>query len=236
MSTRSTDATPRAPRESLILDHLDLADNLAQRFRGRGEPVEDLVQVARLGLVLASRRYDESSGVPFIGYAVPTVLGELRRHFRDHVWVVRPPRRLQELRPRVVTGHERLSHQMGRSPTATEMAIDLGVPEGDVIEALCLGTAYAPVPLEGSREDRVGAPAETLVAPDSRIEEVDTRLSLRPVLSGLPDRSRTVLRLHYFEDQSQQQLAGHLGVSQMQVSRILRSTLSRVREALTPTG
>lgn len=236
MRMHRTVTDPSSPLETRILDHLDLADNLAHRFRGRGEPLEDLVQVARLGLVLAAQRYDQPSGVPFIGYAVPTVLGELRRHFRDHVWVVKPPRRLQELRPRVVAAHEQLSHQLGRSPTATEMATDLGVPEADVIETLCLGSAYAPVSLETGHEDRVGAPAETLVAPDVRLAEVDTRLSLRPVLSGLPDRSRTVLRLHYFEDQSQQQVASHVGLSQMQVSRILRSALTRVREALTPTG
>ncbi len=236
MHTETTSVETGSKVDELILDHLELADNLAQRFRGRGEPIDDLVQVARLGLVLASRRYDPSAGVPFVGYAVPTVLGELRRHFRDFVWVVRPPRRLQELRPRVVTSHERLSHALGRSPTTTEMALDLGAPEGDVIEALCLGTAYAPVPLEASDPEHVGAPAETLVAPDVRLEEVDTRLTLRPVLAGLPDRSRDVLRLHYFEEQSQQQVAGHIGVSQMQVSRILRSTLGRMREALVPTG
>lgn len=233
MRMHSTAPQPLCPLEARVLDHLDLADSLARRFRGRGEPLEDLVQVARLGLVLAAQRYDESCGVPFVGYAVPTVLGELRRHFRDQVWVVRPPRRLQELRPRVVAGHERLSHRLGRSPTATEMATDLGVPEADVIETLCLGSAYAPVSLEAGHDDRVGAPAESLVAPDARLEDVDTRLSLRPVLSGLPERSRTVLRLHYFEEQSQQQVAGHVGVSQMQVSRLLRSTLLRVREALT---
>jgi len=222
--------------ESLILDHLDLADNLAQRFRGRGEEIEDLVQVARLGLVVASRRYDPSTGVPFVGYAVPTVLGELRRHFRDFVWVVRPPRRLQELRPLVVTAHEGLSHSLGRSPTTAEMATDIDAPEGDVIEALCLGTAYTPVSLETSDPEHVGVVAETLVAPDVRLEEVDTRLTLRPVLARLPDRSRDVLRLHYFEEQSQQQVAGHIGVSQMQVSRILRSTLGQIREALVPIG
>lgn len=236
MRGQTTSSHPVSPLEARVLDHLDLADSLAQRFRGRGEPLDDLVQVARLGLVLASQRYDQSSGVPFVGYAVPTVLGELRRHFRDHVWVVKPPRRLQELRPRVIAAHERLSHQLGRSPTATEMATDLGVPEADVIETLCLSSAYAPVSLEAGHDDRVGPPAETLVVPDVRLEEVDTRLSLRPVLSGLPDRSRTVLRLHYFEEQSQQLVAGQIGVSQMQISRILRSALSQVREALAASG
>lgn len=223
--------SPAAPDEgwvALVTEHLALADHLAGRFRDRGEPVEDLRQVARLGLVLAARRYAPSSPVPFAGFAVPSVLGELRRHFRDHLWVVRPPRRLQELRPRVVRAQESLTHDLGRTPTVHEVAAQVAEPLAEVIEALCLGTAYSPHPLDADE----GAVAETLGAPDVRLEQVEDRLALRPVLSQLPDRCRAVLRLHYIEDQTQQEIAGVVGVSQMQVSRMLRQSLETVRRSV----
>lgn len=212
---------------AVMADHLGLADRLAARFRGRGESMEDLVQVARLGLVLAAQRYDPSTSVPFAGYAVPTVLGELRRHFRDHLWVVRPPRRLQELRPRVMQAQDRLTQTLGRIPTVAEVAAHVEEPVPDVLEVLTLGSAYAPSQLEG--EPGV---AETLVAPEYRLTEVEDRLLLRPVLSSLPDSHRAVLRLHYFEGQSQREIAGVIGVSQMQVSRILRQSLDQARRAV----
>ncbi|MCE0487646.1 sigma-70 family RNA polymerase sigma factor [Ornithinimicrobium sediminis] len=211
-----------------IAQHLSLADSLAGRFRDRGESMDDLRQVARVGLVLAAQRYDPTSPVPFVGFAVPTVLGELRRHFRDHVWVVRPPRRLQELRPRVVEAQDVLAQRLGRLPTAAEVAEEVGEPLADVREALSLATAYSPQRLDDSRTGL----AETLVAHDVRVEEVDNRLSLRPAIATLPPRSKAVLRLHYFEGHTQQQIADRIGVSQMQVSRILRQSLAQMRPSV----
>lgn len=238
--------TTHAPRSTLadrpltsdgfadvIAQHLSLADNLASRFRDRGEPMDDLIQVARVGLVLAAQRYDPRSPVPFVGFAVPTVLGELRKHFRDHVWVVRPPRRLQELRPRVVQAQDALTQQLGRLPLVDEVATAVDEPVADVREALSLATAYTPHSLDGA--DGPGL-AETLMAADVRVEEVDNRLTLRPALHSLPARSKAVLRLHYFEGHTQQQIADRIGVSQMQVSRILRQSLSQMRPMVAATN
>lgn len=212
-----------------VVRHLPLAQTLASRYRDRGESLDDLVQVAGLGLVLAVQRYRPETGTPFVAFAVPTVLGELRRHFRDHCWTVRPPRRLQELRPRALAAQERLTQALGRVPTVNEVADELSADLADTVEALVLGTAYTPDSLEATEHGGPTPVAETLTAPDDAIDQVADRLSVQPVVGSLPRRTRRVLHLRYVEERSQRQIAAEIGVSQMQVSRILSQALQRVR-------
>jgi len=218
-------------RNALVSENLDLADTLAYRYAGSGESAEDLVQVARLGLVLAARRFDPGLGVPFAGFAVPTIRGELRRHLRDHVWGVRPPRRLQELRPQIVQTAERLTQAWSRTPSPSEVAEEMELPTSLVAEIIALDSAYRPDSLDVGPAG-LGAPAEVLEAPTSRLDEVEGRISLEPSLAALPESNRTVLRLRYTDEWSQRQIAAAVGVSQMQVSRLLRRSLDMVREGL----
>ncbi|CAN5576419.1 RNA polymerase sigma factor SigF [soil metagenome] len=215
----------------LMSAHLELADVSARRFRGRGEPLEDLIQVARLGLVLASGRYDAATGTPFAGFALPTIVGELRRHLRDQVWGVRPPRSLQELRPQAVAARESLTQRLHRVPRVDEVAAELSLPTALVAEALSLATAYRPDSLDHEPEE-VDGPAEVLVAPRTRLDEVEGRLILEPCFAALPESDQRVLRLHYVADLSQRRIAAEVGVSQMQVSRILKQSLDRMRRTV----
>jgi len=214
-----------------VTEHLDLADTLAYRYSRPGESGEDLVQVARLGLVLAARRFDPTLGVPFAGFAVPTVRGELRRHLRDHAWGVRPPRQLQELRPQVARTAERLTQTWARNPTPVELAQEMQLPASMVSEVIALDSAYRPDSLDAGPSG-AGAPAEVLEAPTSRLDEVEGRISLEPSLAALPESNRKVLRLRYTDEWSQRRIATAVGVSQMQVSRLLRRSLDLVREGL----
>lgn len=224
-----------AARERVISDVVaaahPLAARAAHRYAGRGEPFEDLLQVARLGLLLAARRFDPSRGVSFAAFAIPTIEGEVKRHFRDHVWAVRPPRRLQDLRPVVADAQDRLEQQLQRRPTAEEIAGVVGVSPAEVAEALALGTAYRNMSLDGLDLSAGGA-AEVLSAPDARLVEVEDRLAVQPALQGLPDRTRQVLRLHYLEEHSQQRVADQVGLSQVQVSRIVRAAIAELRETM----
>lgn len=215
----------------LVGSHLDVADASAWRFRGRGESLEDLVQVARLGLVLAAERYDPATGTPFVGFALPTIEGELRRHLRDQVWGVRPPRSLQELRPQVVVAREGLTQRLQRVPRVEEIAVELSLPTAVVAEAMSLETAYRPDSLDDAGAGGSG-PAEVLIAPRTRMDELEGRLTLEPGFAELPESSRRVLRLHFLADLSQRSIAAEVGVSQMQVSRILRQSLKRMRRTM----
>ncbi|MGB7448267.1 MAG: sigma-70 family RNA polymerase sigma factor [Ornithinimicrobium sp.] len=226
-------AHPSACPNTLVAEHLRLADNLAHRFACSGEPREDLVQVARLGLVLAARRFDPSTGVPFPAFATPTIRGELRRHLRDHAWGVRPPRKLQELRPQVVQTAEQLAQRWSRTPTTAELAREMQLPTTVVAEVLALDSAYRPDSLDVTGPGS-GAPAEVLQAPSTRLDEVEGRVDLEPSLAALPESSRRVLRLRYTDEWSQQRIAAAVGVSQMQISRLLRQSLNLVRQGLVP--
>lgn len=234
--TRAARTADAQEREELlaqvVLYYLPLARSLAGRYAHRGEAMEDLVQVARLGLVHAAQRYRPgASDRGFASFAVPTVLGELRRHFRDHTWAVRPPRRLQELRPVVVAAQERLTQELGRLPNVEEVAAEAGADLGETVEALTLRSAFRPESLEAPVPGSVPL-AEQLQAPDRRLTEVEDRLAVEPALRALPPRSRRVLRLRYLEELSQRRIADRIGVSQMQVSRILGQALRQVRAAV----
>jgi RNA polymerase sigma-B factor len=224
----------RRARDSLVALHLPLVEHLARRFAGRGEPLDDLVQVGTIGLIKAVDRFDTGRGVEFSTYATPTVVGEIKRHFRDKGWAVRVPRRLQEVRLSLSTASEELSHQLGRAPTVAEIAARLSVSEEDVLEGLESANAYSTVSLDAGTgaDDEVGAMLDTVGVDDAALEGVEYRESLRPLLAGLAPRERQILVLRFFRNMTQSQIAAEVGISQMHVSRLLARTLEELRSGL----
>jgi len=231
LPARSADRTEL--RQMAIEHAMPLARRLARRFRDRGEPSEDLVQVAMLGLVNSIDGYDPGRGFEFAGYATPTIVGELRRYFRDKGWRIRVPRRLQELRLRVNQVSAELSQTQGGTPTRADIANHLKVPEAEVAEAVEAGMLYQPLSLSGPGAS--GAELE-LIEPlgseDPAIDVVDQRESVRPLLATLSERERDILRMRFYGDMTQSQIADRLGISQMHVSRLLSQTLGTLRAAL----
>jgi len=217
-----------ALRRQVVECQLPLVHHLAQRFRGRGEPYDDLVQVGTIGLLNAVDRYDPERG-SFTAFAVPTILGEIRRHFRDRGWAMRVPRRLQDLGRRVSSAREELTHSLGRSPTVQELAAHLDEDVDLVLEALDSATAYSTVPLPTASED---VDLAHLGFVDEGLELVEDRATLRPLLARLPTRERTILALRFIRGMSQSQIAAEVGVSQMHVSRLLTRSLAQLRDAL----
>ncbi|GAA1695967.1 SigB/SigF/SigG family RNA polymerase sigma factor [Fodinicola feengrottensis] len=221
-------------RDRLVTEYLPVAEHVALRFRNRGEPHDDLVQVARLGLVKAVDRFDPAHGSDFLSFAVPTIMGEVRRYFRDASWAVRVPRGAKELHLAVSSAAAELSQRIGSAPTPTQLAEHLGMSLQQVYEGLEAGRAYhadslqAPAP--GFSADT--PLAETLGEEDSRLELVDNHEALKPLLAALPERERRILLLRFFGNLTQTKIAEQVGVSQMQVSRILGRTLEQLREAL----
>jgi RNA polymerase sigma-B factor len=222
-------------REKIVERCLPLADHIARRFEGRGEPRDDLVQVARVGLVNAVVRFDIEAGSDFVSFAVPTIMGEVRRHFRDNSWSVKVPRRLKELHLRLGAATADLSQRLGRAPTATELAGELGMDRDEVIEGLVAGSSYNTLSIDsggGSDDDDARAIADTLGDVDAGLDQIENRESLRPLLEALPERERTVLVLRFFESMTQTQIAERVGISQMHVSRLLSKSLARLRDQL----
>jgi RNA polymerase sigma-B factor len=222
----------RELRESLATQHLGLVRAVALRFRDRGESVDDLVQVGSVGLLKAIDRFDPEHGAAFSSFALPTISGEIKRHFRDHTWAVRVPRRLQELRLALTSRTEDLRQQLGRSPTVAELAADLSVGSEDVLEALEAADAYTAVPLDAPIDTDGATAADRLGGLDLGLLRVEDREALAPVLDALPDRERQVLHLRFVENRTQSEIATEVGVSQMHVSRILARTLATLRQAL----
>ena len=217
-----------ALRQHLVEAQLPLVHHLAQRFRGRGEPYDDLVQVGTIGLLNAVDRFDPERG-SFTGFAVPTILGEIRRHFRDRGWAMRVPRRLQELGRQVSEAREVLTQRLGRSPTVQEIAQHLDADTDLVLEALDTASVYATVPLPSTPDEGEMAPLGFI---DSGLELVEQRATLRPLLARLPARERTILALRFVRGMSQSQIAAEVGVSQMHVSRLITRSLAVLREGL----
>jgi RNA polymerase sigma-B factor len=214
----------RVLRNHLIEHNMPLARSLARRFVNRSEPVDDLEQVATLGLLKAVERFDPDRGTPFGAFAVPTITGELRRHFRDQGWMVRVPRRVQDLHLRIGTVISELSQQLGRSPTPREIADAAGVRDEDVLEALDAGNRYRPTSLDvnpGSAETNA-----RLSDPTNEFASVDNRATLLHLLDRLPEREQRVMYMRYFEDMTQAEIAEAIGVSQMHVSRLLSRSLA----------
>jgi RNA polymerase sigma-B factor len=221
-----------ALRDQLIEAHLGLAEYLARRFTNRGEPLDDLVQVASLGLVKAVERFDPSRGLEFTTFATPTIVGELKRHFRDKGWAVRVPRRVQELHLRVTRVIDDLALELGRSPTVQEIAVRAGTTEDEVIEAIDAGSAYRSASLDAGRSDDEESPGllGQLGGLDPELSRAERRAALGPLLSGLGEREQVMLYLRFYEGMTQSEIAKRLGISQMHVSRLLSRSLQTLRE------
>jgi RNA polymerase sigma-B factor len=221
---------PRA-RNELIERFLPLAHSLARRYERRGEPLEDLVQVASLALVKAIDGYDSARGIAFSSYAVPTIVGELKRYFRDRTWTVRPPRGVQELTLRVDRAAENLSAELDRAPTVAELAAALDATDEDVLEALQARGAYRGLSMHaptGGQENPTLL-QDTLGTSDDGYARVEARVLLDGLLVGLSPRSREVLRLRFEHDLTQAEIGAQLGVSQMQISRIIHRAINHLR-------
>jgi RNA polymerase sigma-B factor len=229
-----TEADRSRVRAEMIETGLPLAVRLARHYQGRGEPFEDLVQVATVGLIKAIDGYDAQRG-PFSHYAGPTVRGELKKHFRDRGWSVRVPRRLQELKLDMSRAHEVLVHRLGRAPTVTDLAGYLHVDEDQIIEGMDLSHAYQPVSLDAPVSAQADAAdlGEMLGARDPAVESVDDRMTLATLLPHLPEREQRILHLRFFGNMTQSQIATEIGISQMHVSRLLGQALAWLREAMT---
>ncbi len=221
-------------RDQLVEIHLPLVEYLARRFRNRGEPLDDLVQVATIGLIKSVDRFDLERAVEFSTYATPTIVGEIKRHFRDKGWAIRVPRRLQELKLSLTKATSELSQKNGRSPTVAELAKHLGLTEEEILEGLESANAYSAVSLDApdGGDDDSPAVADSLGVVDDALEGVEYRESLKPLLDKLAPREKRILLLRFFGGMTQSQIAGELGISQMHVSRLLARTLAALREGL----
>jgi RNA polymerase sigma-B factor len=223
-------------REYLVRLHLPLVDNLARRFVNRGEPLDDLAQVGTIGLLKAIDRFVYERGVEFSTYATPTILGEIKRHFRDRGWSIRVPRRLQEMRLSLAATTAELTQELGRSPTTGEIADRLEVDVESVAEGFASANAYSTVSLDATdaRAEAGASMIEALGADDAELGNVEYRASLRPLLAALDPRDKRILMLRFFYGMTQSQIADEIGMSQMHVSRLLSRTLERLRRALLP--
>jgi RNA polymerase sigma-B factor len=222
-------------RGYLVELHLPLVEYLARRFRNRGEWLDDLTQVATIGLIKSIDRFDLERGVEFSTYATPTIVGEIKRHFRDKGWAVRVPRRLQELKLSLTKAIGDLAQREGRAPTVSELAAHLQMSEEEVLEGLESANAYSTVSLDAPDSGDEDAPAvsDSLGMVDEALEGVEYRESLKPLLEQLPPREKKILLLRFFGNMTQSQIATELGISQMHVSRLLARTLAQLRQGLT---
>ena len=221
-------------RHQLVAIHQPLVEHLARRFRNRGEPYDDLVQVATIGLIKAVDRYDPERGVEFSTYATPTIVGEIKRWFRDKGWAIRVPRRLQELRLEIGSATASLTQELGRSPTVAELAERIGAGQDEVLEGLESAAAYSTLSLDAPEGSEADGPSvlDMLGVEDEALEGVENREALKPLLAGLPERERRILLLRFFAGMTQSQIAVEVGISQMHVSRLLARTLVKLREGL----
>ncbi|MEU1462268.1 RNA polymerase sigma factor SigF [Streptomyces sp. NPDC005727] len=227
-------AERRTLRDELVRLWLPMAERIAVRFRGRGESLEDLYQVAALGLVKAVDHYDPARGRAFEAYAVPTITGEIKRHFRDHMWTLHVPRRVQDLRNRVRAALKELAQTTpGRAPTVTEIAAHTRLSEDEVrtgMEALeCFSALSLDAEVAGTDGYALG---DSLGSPDPGFDLVIDRAAVKPCLAALPERERTILYLRFFGGMTQSRIAEQLGISQMHVSRLLSGCFDRLREEL----
>jgi RNA polymerase sigma-B factor len=220
-------------REELIRRHLPLVRSLARRYAGRGEALEDIEQVGAIGLIKAIDRFELEREVSLATYATPNVVGEIKRHFRDKGWAIRVPRALQELNASMSGAIERLTSKLGHSPTVAEIAADLKTSPEEVLEAMEVGSAYSTVSLStGPAGEEELDPLETIGEEDVEFERSEDRAALEPALGRLPAREREILRMRFEEGLPQTQIAARVGLSQMHVSRLIRKSLTVMREEL----
>ncbi|GGV22183.1 hypothetical protein GCM10010182_50760 [Actinomadura cremea] len=236
---RLTEDDPRRERlRARIVDHhASLVRGVARRYANRGEPMDDLVQVAYLGLVKAINRFDPEVGDRFVTYAYPVVTGEVKRHFRDKTWGLRVSRRIQEMRPVLQRTVQEFTREHGRSPTTREIAAVMEISEEEAVEVLVACDAYRPLSLEapadgGQGGETGGTVGEYLGSDDPALDAFIDGHALGPLIDGLPERERTILLLRFFGNKTQTQIADQIGLSQMHVSRLLRSTLETLRAGL----
>jgi RNA polymerase sigma-B factor len=221
-------------REQLIARHLPLVRSLARRYAGRGEPLEDIEQVGAIGLIKAIDRFDLEREVSLATYATPNVVGEIKRHFRDKGWAIRVPRSLQELNAKMSGAIDDLTGQLGHSPSVAEIAESLGTTTEEVLEALEVGSAYSALSLDAGPaggDDDID-PMETIGTEDAEFDRSEDRATLGPALAQLPDREREILKMRFEEGLPQTQIAERVGLSQMHVSRLIRRSLTAMREEL----
>ncbi|SES00790.1 SigB/SigF/SigG family RNA polymerase sigma factor [Actinokineospora terrae] len=235
VSLAEDDGRREAVRDKLVTGHLALAEHIAMRFTHRGVARDDLTQVATVGLIHAVDRFDPERGIDFLSFAVPTIMGEVRRYFRDTAWSVRVPRRLKELHLTITAAGNELSQRLGRAPTPSEIAAHLGMSREEVYEGLEAGQVYQSVSLDEalSSGDPDSDPlADTLGEDDAALLGIEDHESLRPLIERLPERERRILLLRFFKNMTQTQIAEKIGVSQMHVSRLLTRTLETLRAGL----
>lgn len=227
-----TDPRRAAVRDELVTMHLPLVQHLARRYQGRGESLDDLVQVGTIGLIQAVDRFDVDRGTELSTFATPTILGEIRRHFRDRTWAVRVPRGLQELQARMTSTAEALTTQLHRAPTVRELSEALGMPMEDVLAALEARHAYSTDSIDADPDAEGSALSGRIGEIDPAFDAIEEREALRPLLAALPARDQRILALRFGQNMSQTQIAEELGISQMQVSRLLARALAELRAGL----
>ena len=224
-----------AARDRLIELYLPLVQSLARRYAGRGEPLDDLVQVGSIGLLKAIDRFDLAREVEFSTYAAPTILGEIKHHFRDRVWLVTVPRRLKDLSFTLSRLVQELTGELGRSPTISELAWAAGVAEEDVLEAMEVAHGYAPSPLPGRDDHGDGAegdPIDQVPDPNETYSAADDRAVIAAGFQALELRERRILQLRFFDGLTQSQIAAEVGISQMHVSRLIRKALEQLQDEI----
>lgn len=223
------------PRDELILLNMPVADAIAARYRNRGVPLEDLSQVAYLALVKAAHRFDEESGHDFLSYAVPTIRGEVMRHFRDHGWTIRPPRRIQELQSRISAAEEELSTKAGRAPSRREVALHLGEPTAAIDDARAASGCFAPTSLDRPATEGSVPITDLIGAEEPGYAAAEARVLLTRAIQRLSARDRRALMLRYYRGCTQSEIGEGLGLTQAQVSRLLSRVLADLRAALSGT-
>lgn len=234
VDSTASESYRRQIRDRLVTGHLPVAEHIARRFRRRGQPDDDLTQVAMIGLINAVDRFDPRRGSDFLAFAVPTITGEIRRYFRDSTWAMRVPRRLKELHATVTTRADALAQVLGRAPRPSDLAAELNLSIEDISEGLQVGFAYRGESLEaatdgGSTTSHVGVVDRDLVA-------VENREALYPALSRLPPREASIVMMRFFGNMTQSQIADRIGLSQMQVSRLLSASIKMLRNVLAEDG
>jgi RNA polymerase sigma-B factor len=231
---QQSEAGRDAARDALVRLHLPLVEHCARRFRNRGEPFEDLVQVGTIGLIKSVDRFDTDRGVEFSTYATPTIIGEIKRYFRDKGWAIRVPRRLQELRMQIGSASAELTQSLGRSPTPRELAEAIGCSVEEIVEGIESSNAYSTLSLDATDDSDDGSATmlDAIGIDDEGLEHVEIRESLKPLLDRLDAREKKILLLRFFKNMTQSQIAQEIGVSQMHVSRLLSRTLEQLRTSL----